>query len=199
MRIERLALPGLVRLEPRVHRDERGFFLERFNAAAFAAHGLPTDFHQDNHSRSPRGTLRGLHFQRPPHAQAKLVSVTRGAIYDVAVDLRRDSPTFGAWVGTRLDDEAMAQLYLPEGFAHGFLVLSEVADVLYKVRGGRYAPEAEGGLRWDDPALAIDWGVREPRLSEKDRRWPAWAEAELPAAWTAPAGPAPPPGGGDRG
>ena len=172
-----LALPEVRLITPRVHRDSRGFFLEHYRQDLFDQAGIDTRFVQDNHSRSVRGTVRGLHFQRPPYAQAKLVSVARGSIYDVAVDVRLGSPTYGAWVGVVLDDERMQQLFVPTGFAHGFAVRSEVADVLYKVSAG-YAPDAERGLRWDDPALAIDWRVEDAIVSDKDRELPQIADLD---------------------
>lgn len=170
-----LELPDVLLVNPTVHRDERGFFVERYQREAYRAAGIDADFRQDNHSRSRRNTLRGLHFQRPPFAQAKLVSVVRGRIFDVAVDLRRGSPTYGRWVGAELDDEGAQQLYVPAGFAHGFVVRSDVADVSYKVSGS-YAPDHEGGLRWDDPDLAIPWGVEQPSLSRKDAEAPLLAD-----------------------
>jgi dTDP-4-dehydrorhamnose 3,5-epimerase len=166
-----LAIPEVKLVAPRVYRDERGFFLERYRRDAFEDAGIACEFVQDNHSRSQRGTVRGLHFQRPPHAQAKLVSVTRGEIFDVAVDVRVGSPTYGRWVGAVLNDDTLHQLFVPPGFAHGFVVRSEVADVLYKV-DAPYAPGAEGGLRWDDPALSVDWGTAEAIVSEKDQCLP---------------------------
>lgn len=172
-----LAIPEVKLITPKVHRDARGFFLERYREDLLAEAGIAVRFVQDNHSRSARATVRGLHFQRPPHAQIKLVAVARGTIYDVAVDVRRGSPTYGAWVGAILDDERMQQLFVPAGFAHGFAVRSEVADVFYKVDEA-YVPGAEGGLRWDDPALAIDWGVEGAIVSEKDRKLPALADLD---------------------
>lgn len=172
-----LAIPEVKLVTPRVHRDERGFFLERYRRDAFAAAGIEALFIQDNHSRSRAATVRGLHFQRPPHAQAKLVSVARGAVYDVAVDVRAGSPTYGRWVGALLDDESMQHLYVPAGFAHGFAVRSDVADVLYKV-DAPYAPASEGGVRWDDPALAIDWGVADAVVSARDARLPLLTELD---------------------
>jgi len=169
-----LAIPAVKLITPRVHRDERGFFLERYVRDAYADAGITNDFLQDNHSRSQRGAVRGLHFQRPPFAQAKLISVTRGTIFDVAVDIRVGSPTFGRWVGAVLDDASLRQLFVPAGFAHGFAVRSEVADVLYKV-DAPYAPGAEGGLQWDDPALGIDWGVDDAIVSAKDQSLPVLA------------------------
>lgn len=162
-----LEIPEVLLVSPTVHRDARGFFVERFKQDAYRAAGIDDEFVQDNHSRSQRHTLRGLHFQLPPYEQAKLVSVVRGRIFDVAVDLRLDSATFGRWVGAMLDDESAQQLYVPVGFAHGFLVHSEVADVSYKVSGD-YAPEHQGSVRWNDPKLGIRWGVERPLLSEKD-------------------------------
>ena len=174
-------LPDVLLIAPHVHHDSRGFFLERWNERTFASLGLPA-FVQDNHSRSQRGVLRGLHFQAPPHGQGKLVSVVRGRIFDVAVDLRVGSPTYGRWAGVTLDGDQPAWLWLPAGFAHGFLILSDEADVLYKVDAG-YAPESEGGLAWDDPEVGIDWprepGVA-PILSAKDRAWPRLAALRSP-------------------
>ena len=174
---------------PVVHRDQRGHFVERWRQDAYGAAGLDARFVQDNLSRSCRGTLRGLHFQREPYAQGKLVSVVTGKILDVAVDLRRDSPTFGRHVTAILDDEDMQQLWVPRGFAHGFLVLSEVADVYYKV-DAYHAPAAEGGVRWNDPALGIDWGSRdaraevlEPLVSPRDASLPHLAEAAFDFAY----------------
>ena len=167
-------LDGLVLLAPTVHGDERGFFLETYRADAWARHGVPTAFVQDNHSRSRRGTLRGLHFQTAP-GQAKLVRCARGSIFDVAVDLRRDSPTFGEWEGHLLDDESHRQVYVPVGFGHGFLVLSDVADVAY-LCSSTYDPATESGIAWDDPDVGVEWPVEEPLLSERDRTAPHLAE-----------------------
>ena len=175
------SLPDVLLLQPRVHVDERGFFLERWNQHTFTDLGLPA-FVQDNHSRSPKGTLRGLHFQAPPHAQGKLVSVIHGRVFDVAVDLRSDSPTRARWAGVTLDGDQPTLLWVPPGFAHGFLVLSDTADVLYKVTTG-YAPDSEGGVAWDDPDLAIDWPLepgQAPTLSARDGRWPRLAEVQSP-------------------
>ena len=168
---EPLDPPGLMLVTPDVHGDARGFFMERWKRSSYAENGIDEEFVQDNHSRSERGVLRGLHWQVPPHAQGKLVSVVRGEILDVAVDVRRGSPTFGAWAGAILSDEKHRQLWVPPGFAHGFVVRSETADVLYKATG-RYAPEAERGLRADDPALGIDWGDGPFTRSERDLAWP---------------------------
>ena len=173
-------LAGLVLLEPAVHGDERGFLLETFSRAAWAEHGVDAEFVQHNHSRSGRGTLRGLHFQTEP-GQAKLLRCARGAILDVAVDLRRGSPTFGGWEAHVLDDARHRQLYIPVGFAHGFAVLSDVADVTYLV-SSYYDPATEAGVAWDDPDVGVDWQVAEPLLSERDRAAPRLAEIadELP-------------------
>lgn len=164
-----LAIPEVVLLEPKVFGDARGFFFESFNAATFAAAtGLRVDFVQDNHSRSLRGVLRGLHYQLPPRAQGKLVRVVQGEVFDVAVDIRRQSPTFGRWVGVCLSAENHRQLWIPPGFAHGFQVLSESAEFLYKTTD-YYAPELERCLAWNDPDLAIDWpGEGKPLVSVKD-------------------------------
>lgn len=167
MEVTPLPLEGLLRLAPKVHGDARGFFVEAFVAERHAAAGVVGPFVQENHSRSGQGVLRGLHWQwRVP--QGKLVRCARGTIFDVAVDLRRGSPSFGRWAGARLDDVAHHQLWIPPGFAHGFLVLSEVADVIYQVTAP-YDPEGEGGLAWNDPAVGISWPTNcTPRLSKKD-------------------------------
>ncbi|WP_397380598.1 dTDP-4-dehydrorhamnose 3,5-epimerase [Pseudomonas sp.] len=169
MQVVTTALPDVLILEPKVFGDERGFFFESFNARQFAeATGLHREFVQDNHSRSAKGVLRGLHYQ-VQQAQGKLVRVTAGEVFDVAVDLRRSSPTFGQWVGVHLSAENKRQLWVPEGFAHGFVVLSEFAEFLYKTTD-YYAPEHERSIRWDDPTLAIDWQLTEaPQLSAKDQ------------------------------
>ncbi len=174
MTVRPTTLPGVLLVEPRVFGDARGFFLERYHAERYAEAGIGA-FVQDNHSRSRRGTLRGLHFQRR-HPQGKLVEVARGQIWDVVVDLRRGSPTFGQWEGFDLDDEAHRQLWVPVGFAHGFCVLSDEADVLYKCTDV-YRPDDEGGIAWDDPDLAIDWPALETvLLSDKDRALPRLAD-----------------------
>jgi dTDP-4-dehydrorhamnose 3,5-epimerase len=177
---EALAIAGLMVVTPTQHGDDRGFFMERFNRAGFArAVGRDVDFVQDNHSRSVRGVLRGLHFQLPPHPQAKLVSVLAGEIFDVAVDIRRSSPTFGRWQAVVLSAENRRQLWVPEGFAHGFLVLSESADVLYKT-SGYYAPASDRAIAWNDPALAIEWPLDgAPTLSPRDASAPTLAHAEV--------------------
>lgn len=166
MQLETTHIPGVVVITPKVFGDHRGFFMETFNARDFSDAGLPTDFVQDNHSRSAKGVLRGLHFQYPQW-QGKLVRVLSGAIFDVAVDVRKDSPHFGQWVGVTLDSENKQQLYVPPGFAHGFCVLSDIADVSYKCTS-MYKPEDEVSLRWDDPDVGIQWPIENPALSEKD-------------------------------
>ena len=174
MQVTRTAIEGVLILEPKVFGDERGFFLESYNQKLFdEAVGQPVTFVQDNHSRSARGVLRGLHYQRAPHAQGKLVRVTQGSVFDVAVDIRRDSPTFGRWVGVELSGANHRQMWIPGGLAHGFLVTSESADFLYKTTDF-YAPDCEGAVRWDDPQLAIDWPLdgRTPTVSGKDATAP---------------------------
>jgi dTDP-4-dehydrorhamnose 3,5-epimerase len=173
-------LEGVVLLEPVVHGDERGFMVETYRRDAWAGLGVEVEFVQQNHSRSSKGTLRGLHFQTEP-GQAKLVRCARGAILDVAVDLRRGSPTFGQWEGHVLDDVRHRQLYVPVGFGHGFAVLSEVADVTYLL-SSLYDPATESGIAWDDPEVGVEWGVEDPLLSERDRSAPGLAEVagELP-------------------
>jgi dTDP-4-dehydrorhamnose 3,5-epimerase len=168
-------LPGLILLEPPVHGDARGFFVETFRADAWAAAGVPTAFVQDNHARSRQGTLRGIHFQTHP-GQGKLVRVARGRVLDVVVDLRRGSPTFGEWEGIELDDERGQQLYIPVGFGHGYCVLSETADFVYKCTA-YYDPATEAGIRFDDPDVGVEWpdGL-ELLYSERDRVAPRLAD-----------------------
>jgi dTDP-4-dehydrorhamnose 3,5-epimerase len=175
------AIPDVLILEPKVFGDERGFFMESFSQRAFdAAVGVHVAFVQDNHSRSTRGVLRGLHYQQAPHAQGKLVRVVSGSVFDVAVDVRRSSPTFGRWVGVELSGENHRQLWLPPGMAHGFLVTSASADFLYKTTD-YYAPQAEACIRWDDETLAIAWPDtgEPPRVSAKDAVGHRLAEAPL--------------------
>jgi dTDP-4-dehydrorhamnose 3,5-epimerase len=167
-------LDGVVLLEPQVHGDERGFMVETYRRDAWSELGIDAEFVQHNHSRSAKGTLRGLHFQTEP-GQAKLVRCPRGRIFDVAVDLRRDSPTYGQWEGHVLDDESHRQLYVPVGFGHGFAVLSEVADVAYLL-SSLYDPATESGIAWDDPDVAVEWPVEEPLLSRRDQSAPKLAE-----------------------
>ena len=173
---EKLEIPDVILIKPKVFGDERGFFMETYKKPDFERVGIRGEFIQDNHSRSRYGVLRGLHFQREPYAQAKIVRCIRGVIYDVAVDLRKDSPTFGKWVGVILSEFNKWQLYVPRGFAHGFLVLSDVAEVVYKV-DNVYAPDYEGGIIWNDPDVGIKWPIEEPILSEKDKKWPTLREA----------------------
>ncbi len=171
MKVVETALPGVLIIEPTVHGDGRGFFLETFHAERYRREaGIELPFVQDNHSRSGRGVLRGLHAQRR-HPQGKLVRVTQGEVFDVAVDIRTGSATFGRWAGATLSDGNHRQLWVPPGFAHGFVVLSETADFVYRCTD-YYHPEDEIGVRWDDPELAIDWPVSAPLLSAKDQMLP---------------------------
>lgn len=179
MEVQPTPIPGVLVLKPKVFGDARGFFLESYNHRVFAAAvGHPVDFVQDNHSLSARGVLRGLHYQLP-HPQGKLVRVTRGEVFDVAVDLRRDSPTFGCWVGEVLSAENRRQLWIPEGMAHGFLVLSDTAEFLYKA-SDYYHPESECCIRWDDPELSIRWPLEgvSPVVSAKDAAGVSLREAK---------------------
>ncbi|MBF6986679.1 dTDP-4-dehydrorhamnose 3,5-epimerase [Cupriavidus sp. IK-TO18] len=179
MNIVKTALPEVLIMEPKVFGDDRGFFFESFNARQFEdATGLKRNFVQDNHSRSARNVLRGLHYQIQ-QPQGKLVRVVSGTVFDVAVDIRRSSPNFGKWVGVELSAENKRQLWVPEGFAHGFVVLSDSAEFLYKTTD-YYAPQFERSLRWDDPVLGINWPIEvAPVLSKKDEDAPALAVAEL--------------------
>jgi dTDP-4-dehydrorhamnose 3,5-epimerase len=167
-------LDGLVLVEPEVHGDDRGFMLETFSREVWAGLGVEVEFVQHNHSRSSRGTLRGIHFQTEP-GQAKLVRCARGEVLDVVVDLRRDSPSFGQWEGHLLDDVHHRQLFVPVGFGHGFAVLSDVADVAYLL-SSVYDPATESGIAWDDPEVGVDWRVEEPLLSARDKAAPRLSE-----------------------
>jgi dTDP-4-dehydrorhamnose 3,5-epimerase len=178
MHIERLAIPDIWLVTPNKHGDARGFFSETFRADVFAANGMTTPFIQDNHVRSTqKGVLRGLHFQTPPHAQGKLVRCTRGSILDIAVDIRTASPSYGRHVAATLSADNWAQLWVPPGFAHGYLTLEDDCEVIYKVTD-HYAPECDRGLAWDDPALQIAWGISaaDVVLSDKDRKQPKLAD-----------------------
>ncbi|OOL39097.1 dTDP-4-dehydrorhamnose 3,5-epimerase [Pseudomonas sp. FSL W5-0299] len=179
MNVTQTDLPGVLIIEPKIFGDERGFFYESFNARAFEqATGLKKAFVQDNHSRSRKGVLRGLHYQLE-HTQGKLVRVTAGEVLDVAVDIRRSSPNFGRWASVRLSAKNNRQLWIPEGFAHGFMVLSEYAEFLYKTTD-YYEPTAERCIRWNDPTLAINWELEDaPQLSDKDQHGKSWQEADL--------------------
>lgn len=171
MKVTPTRLPEVLLIEPRVFEDERGFFMESWQRRTFAKAGIDYDFVQDNHSRSVRGTLRGLHYQLPPHAQGKLVRVTLGEVFDVAVDIRRGSPTFGQWVGEYLSAGNRRMLWIPPGFAHGFYTTSEVAEFQYKCTE-YYAPESERCIRWDDEGIGVEWPTRKLEqliISEKDR------------------------------
>lgn len=180
MQFENLAIPDVVLFMPKVFGDERGFFFESFNEKAFAeTTGLNLPFVQDNHSKSRQGVLRGLHYQLPPKAQGKLVRVIQGEVFDVAVDIRRSSPTFGQWVGTLLSADNKQQLWIPPGFAHGFVTLSETAEFLYKTTDF-YSPEHERCIAWDEPAIGIDWHFSgQPLLSGKDLDGKRLADVEV--------------------
>lgn len=180
MKATRLAIPDVVLLEPHVFGDDRGFFYESYNRQAFCdATGVDPDFVQDNHSRSARGVLRGLHYQLPPKAQGKLVRVVVGEVFDVAVDIRKGSPTFGQWVGEVLSAENKRQMWIPPGFAHGFLTHSETAEFLYKTTD-YYSLVHERCIRWDDPVLGIDWHYKTtPTLSAKDSQGTSFVEADF--------------------
>jgi dTDP-4-dehydrorhamnose 3,5-epimerase len=183
MKVTRLDIEGLLLIELVVHEDYRGFFVERFQVERFRENGLPTEFLQDNHSRSKPGVLRGLHYQHTP-PQGKLVGVVRGRIWDVAVDIRVDSPTFGRSFGIELSDLNGRLLWMPPGFAHGFCVLGDdSADVFYRA-DALYGPNGEGGIAWDDPELAVPWPISNPIVSDRDRSMQSFAEyRENPAPW----------------
>jgi len=171
----KMQIPDVILVEPRVFPDDRGFFMETYKMTDFAEAGIKASFVQDNHSRSTRGILRGLHYQKPPFAQGKLVRTIQGEIFDVAVDVRPASSTYGKWVGVNLSSENKKMLWVPEGFAHGFLVLSETAEVAYKATNV-YSPQSEAGVVWNDADLGIDWPIQEPILAERDLSWPTLKE-----------------------
>lgn len=178
MKVLPTEIPGVLIIEPKVHGDARGFFLETFHAERYKEAGIPGPFVQDNYSRSVKGTLRGLHFQEP-QPQGKLVQVVAGAVFDVAVDIRKGSPTFGKWVGVELSADNKRQFWVPPGFAHGFYVLSESADFQYKCTS-LYAPQYDAGIAWNDPDLAITWPLSgEPKLSAKDAAAPRLKDAKV--------------------
>jgi dTDP-4-dehydrorhamnose 3,5-epimerase len=177
LKVTETALPGVLIIEPRIFADDRGFFVETYSTERYAAAGLPKSFAQDNLSRSRRGTVRGLHFQEP-NGQGKLVQVTRGSVFDVVVDVRRGSPTFGHWIGVELDDKTAKQMWIPAGFAHGFCATSDDADFWYKCTAP-YAPGCEQTIRWNDPAIGIRWPVVDAQLSNKDASAPTLAEAPV--------------------
>ena len=173
-----LSIPGVVFIQPKVFRDERGFFLETYKYSEFAGAGITERFVQDNHSFSSKGVLRGFHYQKNPDAQGKLVYCVKGKIFDVAVDIRKGSSYFGRWVGRELSDENNAMLYIPQGFAHGFVVLSETADVVYKCTA-EYSPANDSGIIWNDPDIGIEWPVLTPLLSTKDSLLPMLKDTDI--------------------
>ncbi len=174
---ERLEIPEVILIKPKVLSDDRGFFMETYKRSDFSAAGIEDDFVQDSYSRSTRGVLRGLHYQKWPRAQGKLTRVVAGEIFDVAVDIRKGSPTFGKWVAVTLSAENKHMVYVPPWCAHGFCVLSGEAEVAYKVTE-EYAPKFEAGIIWDDPELAIQWPITVPTLSARDRAWPGVMQAD---------------------
>lgn len=172
-----LEIPDVILIEPKVFGDQRGFFMETYKKSDFKENGINYEFVQDNHSKSQKGVLRGLHYQLYPKAQGKLVRCVKGKIWDVAVDIRKGSPWFGRWVAVELSEENRLMLWVPPGFAHGFVALEDNTEVMYKVTD-EYAPELDRGIIWNDPELTINWPVRDPILSDKDRNLPSLREAE---------------------
>ena len=173
----KLSIPDVILVEAKSFPDDRGFFMETFKESEFKVNNIDTKFVQDNFSHSTKGTLRGLHYQKDPKAQAKLVTVLHGEIFDVGVDMRKNSPTFGKWVGEILSENNHRLLYVPEGFAHGFCVLSDTADVFYKVNN-EYSPENDRGIIWNDPDVGVDWPIDNPVLSDKDQKQPSFKDAD---------------------
>ncbi len=175
---KKMKIPDVILVEPGIFGDERGFFAETYKKSDFVSYGISDDFLQDNHSLSQKGVLRGLHFQENPRAQGKLVRVVKGKVWDVAVDVRRSSPTFLKWVSVELSEDNNLMLYIPVGFAHGFVSLSDNVHLIYKCTD-EYSPEHDSGIRWDDPDLAITWPVENPLVSEKDAGLPSLKDAKL--------------------
>ena len=176
---ERQRIKDVILIKPKVFGDNRGFFMESYKKSDFYANGIDVEFNQDNHSKSSKGVLRGLHYQKAPYRQAKIVRCVKGRIYDVAVDIRPESKTFGQYVKVELSEENKHMLYIPVGFAHGFVALSDEVEILYKA-SGEYAPDADRGIIWNDPDINIDWEIDfEPVLSDKDRKQPTLKEADL--------------------
>jgi dTDP-4-dehydrorhamnose 3,5-epimerase len=175
---QKLQIPDVILIEPKLYSDSRGFFIETYKKSEFIKHGIIENFVQDNWSHSTKRTLRGLHFQKPPKAQAKLVMVLKGEVFDVAVDIRKGSPTFGQWVGLTLTEKKAQMLYIPAGFAHGFCVLSNKADFVYKV-SDEYSRELDRGIFWNDPDIGIKWPISDPLLSEKDLSLPLLKDVDL--------------------
>lgn len=173
---QRLDIPDVLLIEPRTFKDQRGFFMETYKRSDFVANGITEEFVQSNYSHSTGGTLRGLHYQKHPQAQGKLVMAVKGEIFDVAVDIRKGSPTYGRWVGVTLSDTNHRMLYVPAGFAHGFCVLSEEAGLIYQITA-EYAQQLEAGILWNDPAIGIEWPISDPLLSPRDTQLPLLQEA----------------------
>ena len=169
---KKMEIEDVILVTPKVFGDSRGFFMESYKKTDFLKNGITDDFNQDNHSKSSKGVLRGLHYQAKPYSQAKIVRCVKGKIFDVAVDIRPNSKTFKKWVGATLSEENKNMLYIPQGFAHGFVALSEEVEILYKA-SGEYAPDSDRGIRWNDPDIGVDWGIDfEPLVSEKDSKQP---------------------------
>lgn len=179
MEIVKTSIEGLLIIKPDVFKDERGYFFESYNKERFLKHGLDMTFVQDNESKSGKGVLRGLHFQKPPYAQGKLVRVVKGSVLDVAVDIREGSPTYGKWEATILSEENKEMFWIPEGFAHGFVTLEDNTVFTYKCTNA-YNKDSEGSLRWNDPDININWNIENPILSEKDKISPLFNEFETP-------------------
>lgn len=173
----RLRIPDVILIEPKVFSDVRGFFIETYKKSEFKANGIPNNFIQDNYSHSTKGILRGLHYQKQPQAQGKLITVLKGKVFDVAVDIRKGSPTYGQWIGVTLSDNKVQMLYIPVGFAHGFCVLSDEVDFIYKVTA-EYAAELDRGIIWNDPTINVEWPIENPLLSAKDKRLPFLHDAD---------------------
>ena len=174
---KKLEIPEVILIEPKVFEDERGFFMETFKKSDFVKNGINEDFVQENFSHSKKDVLRGLHFQKNPKAQGKLVKVIKGEVFDVAVDIRKNSPNYGKWVGVILSEENNKMLYIPKGFAHGFCVLSDEVDFLYKVTE-EYSPETESGIVWDDPEINIKWPIKNSLINEKDAKLPKFKDID---------------------